>query len=63
MDGNGLNKVEIIRKNGQTKIRINNQEVNFVGKYSIIQDMDIENGILMLEIKMAIDEKNSSITI
>lgn len=63
MEGNRLNKVEIIRKNGQTKIRINNQEVNFVGKYSIIQDMDIENGIPMLEIKMAIDEKNSSITI
>lgn len=63
MEENRLNKVEIIRKNNQTKIRINNQEIDFVGKYSIIQDMDIENGVPMLEIKMAIDEKKSSITI
>lgn len=58
-----LNKVEITKKQNKTVIKINDQEINFVGKYSITQDVDIENGIPMLEIKMAIDEKESSITI
>lgn len=63
MEENKLNKVEIIRKNQKTRININDQEINFVGKYAITQDIDIENGIPILEIKMAIDEKSSSITI
>lgn len=63
MEKNKLNKVEIIRKNQKTRIKINDQEINFVGKYAITQDIDIENGIPMFEIKMAIDEKTSSITI
>lgn len=63
MEENKLNKVEIIRKNQKTRIKINDQEINFVGKYAITQDIDIENGIPILEIKMAIDEKSSSITI
>lgn len=63
MEKNKLNKVEIIRKNQKTRIKINDQEINFVGKYAITQDIDIENGIPILEIKMAIDEKSSSITI
>lgn len=58
-----LNKVEITKKQNKTVIKINNQEINFVGKYSITQDVDIENGMPMLEIKMVIDEKESSITI
>ncbi len=63
MEENKLNKVEIIRKNQKTRIKINDQEINFVGKYAITQDINIENGIPILEIKMAIDEKSSSITI
>ncbi len=63
MEKNKLNKVEIIRKNQKTRIKINDQEINFVGKYAITQDIDIENGIPILEIKMAINEKSSSITI
>lgn len=46
-----------------TSIKINNQEIDFVGKYAITQDIDINNGIPMFEVKMAIDEKSSSITI
>lgn len=60
---NKLNKVEIIKNQNKTVIKINDQEINFVGRYSITQDIDIGNGIPMLEIKMAIDERNSSITI
>lgn len=63
MEENKLNKVEIIRKNKKTSIKINDQEINFVGKYAITQDIDVRNGIPMFEIKMAIDEKTSSITI
>ena len=63
MEENKLNKVEIIRKYQKTRIKINDQEINFVGKYAITQDINIENGIPILEIKMAIDEKSSSITI
>lgn len=58
-----LNKVEIIKNQNKTVIKINDQEINFVGRYSITQDIDIRNGIPMLEIKMAIDEKISNITI
>lgn len=60
---NKLNKVEIIKNQNKTVIKINDQEIKFVGRYSITQDMDIGNGIPLLEIKMAIDEKNSNITI
>lgn len=58
-----LNKVEIIKNQNKTVIKINDQEINFVGRYSITQDIDIRNGIPMLKIKMAIDEKISNITI
>ena len=57
------NKVEISIKEKVTTIKINDQQINFVGKYSITQDIDVENGTPMLEIKMAIDEKTSTITI
>ncbi len=57
------NKVEISTKEKVTTIKINDQQINFVGKYSITQDIDVENGTPMLEIKMAIDEKTSTITI
>ena len=63
MEENKLNKVEVIRKNKKTSIKTNGQEINFVVKYVITQDIDIENGIPMFEIKMAIDEKSSNITI
>lgn len=58
-----MNKVEISRKGKMTTIKINDQPISFVGKYSITQDIEVENGIPMLEIKMAIDEKKSTITI
>lgn len=57
------NKVEISTKEKVTTIKINDQQINFVGKYSITQDIDVENGTPMLEIKMAIDEKTSTIII
>lgn len=58
-----LNKVEITRKGSITEIKINDKEITFVGKYSITQDIDIGSGIPILEIKMAIDEEKSTITI
>lgn len=63
MEESKFNKVEIIRKNQKTMIKINDQKINFIGKYAITQDIDIKNGVPMLEIKMAIDEKSSNITI
>lgn len=57
-----MNKVEIKKVGKSTKISINGTEISFVGKYSITQDIEVENGIPMLEIKMAIDEKESTIT-
>lgn len=57
------NVVELVRKNGKTEIKINGQPVNLIEKYSISQDMNKHNGMLMLEIKMAIDENKSTITI
>ena len=58
-----LNKVEITRKGSITEIKINDKEITFVGKYSITQDIDVGSGIPILEIKMAIDEEKSTITI
>lgn len=55
------NKVEIIKKGHITNIKINDQPIHFVGKYSITQDINVENGVPYLEIKMAIDEERSSI--
>ena len=63
MENSKLNKVEITRNGAITNIKINNQPIHFVGKYSITQDIEKENGIPMLEIRMAIDEKASTITI
>lgn len=58
-----LNKVEITRKGSIIEIKINDKEITFVGKYSITQDIDVGSGIPILEIKMAIDEEKSTITI
>lgn len=63
MEKSKLNKVEITRNGAVTNIKINNQPINFVGKYSITQDIDKGNGIPMIEIRMAIDERTSTITI
>ena len=63
MEDSKLNKVEITRNGAVTNIKINNQPIHFVGKYSITHDIEKENGIPMLEIRMAIDEKASTITI
>ncbi len=57
------NVVEMIKKDGKTEIKINGQPINMIEKYSISQDMNKHNGMLMLEIKMAIDEDKSAITI
>lgn len=58
-----MNEVKIIKKNGITEIYINGTRMNFVGKYSITQDINIKEGLPFLEIKMAIDEEKSTITI
>lgn len=63
MEETKLNKVEITRKGSITEIKINDKEITFVGKYSITQDIDVGSGIPILEIKMAIDEEKSTITI
>lgn len=56
-----FNKVDIFRKGQNTKIKINDKEVTGVSSYKLGQDTG--DSIIYLTIKMAIDEKKSTITI
>lgn len=56
-----FNKVEVLREGASTYIKINGQEIKAVRDYQIGQERG--ESTMYLTIKMAIDEKNSSITI
>lgn len=57
------NKLELIRKDKKTEIKINDIPIKRIIAYKIIQDMERESGKLYLEIKIDIDEIESTISI
>lgn len=57
------NNVELIRKNGTTKIIIDGTPIKHVTAYKISQDMDKEIGRLCLELKIDIAKENATISI
>ncbi len=57
------NKLELIRKDGTTKIIIDGKLIKHVVAYKLTQDMDKNFGRLCLELKIDIAKKNSTISI
>lgn len=57
-------KVEIIKLRGPfRKIKIDGQEIKGVKKFSLSRDVDVNDTNLILTLKIAIDEKNSTIAL
>lgn len=58
------NKIEIIKLRGPfRKIKIDGQEIKNVMGFSLSRDVDVNDANLMLTLKIAIDEENSTIAL